>query len=275
MAPAYEFYDNLNDMVDIQRAWQSNDWNAFSRDLFAMTLGAMTAVLAAPAGPAWSVAADVAMSEAYKRAHDAANKWSSQQDWSALFDFIDQLADTWRTATELGFNDVYPGSDIGVPGNRRVNPTTNTTYQSAVIFTQPGDPLTLDLDGDGLETVGIEPSSPIRRRHEGHRPRHAPRGRTQSAGRNPPADRRPQPAHGRARTLQWQPLRDGGGERGRERHRAEPHPADRGGQGVCVHAARCRDSGPAGAELWRAEGVAVWGVGAADGLEIKTDGIDA
>jgi len=43
----------------------------------------------------------------------------------------------------------------------RVNPTTNTAYQSAVIDIPPGDPLTLDLDGDGLETVGINASSPI------------------------------------------------------------------------------------------------------------------
>lgn len=44
---------------------------------------------------------------------------------------------------------------------RSINPTTNTRYQSSTTFIQRVDPLTLDLDGDGLETVGINPNSPI------------------------------------------------------------------------------------------------------------------
>ena len=38
---------------------------------------------------------------------------------------------------------------------------TNTNFLSATTFIQRVDPLTLDLDGDGLETTGINPGNPI------------------------------------------------------------------------------------------------------------------
>ncbi|MDP3401472.1 MAG: hypothetical protein Q8R97_10150, partial [Brevundimonas sp.] len=42
-----------------------------------------------------------------------------------------------------------------------VNKLTNSNYTDARNFTRRRDPLTLDLDGDGLETVGIDPANPI------------------------------------------------------------------------------------------------------------------
>ena len=43
----------------------------------------------------------------------------------------------------------------------------NERYQSAIAWVQRRDPLTLDLDGDGLETVGIDTANPILFDHDG------------------------------------------------------------------------------------------------------------
>jgi hypothetical protein len=47
----------------------------------------------------------------------------------------------------------WPGVDI--------NPTANTSYLASRIFIPRGDPLALDLDGDGLETTAINGTAPI------------------------------------------------------------------------------------------------------------------
>lgn len=43
----------------------------------------------------------------------------------------------------------------GVPAD------TNNLYRQAQNWTNPGDPLILDLDGDGIEAIGIDPNNPI------------------------------------------------------------------------------------------------------------------
>jgi Ca2+-binding RTX toxin-like protein len=49
-----------------------------------------------------------------------------------------------------------------------INPTTSTHFTAATNWTQPRyDPLTLDLDGDGLETLGIDTTAPILFDHNG------------------------------------------------------------------------------------------------------------
>jgi len=48
-----------------------------------------------------------------------------------------------------------------------INPTTNDWYNFARNWILRKDPLTLDLDGDGLETVGIDPLNPILFDHDG------------------------------------------------------------------------------------------------------------
>jgi Ca2+-binding RTX toxin-like protein len=44
---------------------------------------------------------------------------------------------------------------------------TNTLFNAARNWTAPRDPLVLDLDGDGIETVGINPAAPIVFDHDG------------------------------------------------------------------------------------------------------------
>ena len=66
-------------------------------------------------------------------------------------------------------NSFHPGAvlyDVLHPGD--IDPATNTNFNAAYGWRQPRyDPLTLDLDGDGLETVGINPGNPILFDHDG------------------------------------------------------------------------------------------------------------
>ena len=59
-----------------------------------------------------------------------------------------------RLSTELGkfFN------TFGFDG---VSHTTNTAFLAAKSWTPPRDPLVLDLDGDGIEAAGIDPTAPV------------------------------------------------------------------------------------------------------------------
>ena len=51
---------------------------------------------------------------------------------------------------------------------KRIDATTNTTYTSARTWVAPRvDPLILDLDGDGIETVGIRPGAAVLFDHDG------------------------------------------------------------------------------------------------------------
>ncbi len=56
----------------------------------------------------------------------------------------------------LGVNDVYAGQDV-----QNISPKTEIAFSAAHTLADRRDPLTLDLDGDGLETIGINPTTPI------------------------------------------------------------------------------------------------------------------
>jgi hypothetical protein len=76
------------------------------------------------------------------------------QNIGSIFDSI---------SLSLSFGDVFPG-----PTPRGlIDPRCNIQFQSATTFVQRSDPLTLDLDADGLETTGINPSNPILFDHNG------------------------------------------------------------------------------------------------------------
>ncbi|RAR71637.1 hypothetical protein AX018_10852, partial [Paracidovorax anthurii] len=52
-----------------------------------------------------------------------------------------------------------------IPGG--ISESTNSQYVQARNWVAPRDPLVLDLDGDGIEAVGIDPSRPILFDHDG------------------------------------------------------------------------------------------------------------
>ena len=67
------------------------------------------------------------------------------------------LPDIWRDLSEyilpngLDINDI----DYDINGN------VNSNFLAAKSWTAPRDPLVLDLDGDGIETAGIDPTAPV------------------------------------------------------------------------------------------------------------------
>ena len=84
--------------------------------------------------------------------------------WQALY--VAGVSDTpeagWQGVFFPYFNVRYLDQMFG-----DVNPSTNDWYNSARNWILRKDPLTLDLDGDGLETVGIDPLNPILFDHDG------------------------------------------------------------------------------------------------------------
>ncbi len=54
-----------------------------------------------------------------------------------------------------------------------ISPSTNRKYLEARNWTPPRDPLVLDLDGDGIEAIGIDPTRPILFDHDGDGTRNA------------------------------------------------------------------------------------------------------
>ena len=53
------------------------------------------------------------------------------------------------------------GWDAAYKFGQAISPTTNTAFLAAKSWTAPRDPLVLDLDGDGIETAGIDPTAPV------------------------------------------------------------------------------------------------------------------
>ena len=80
---------------------------------------------------------------------------TANQNSDAIFDFIRSLFDDERIA--LKWSDLFPGQKP----RGLIDPRCNVQFQSSSTFIQRVDPLTLDLDNDGLETTGINPNSPI------------------------------------------------------------------------------------------------------------------
>jgi hypothetical protein len=70
----------------------------------------------------------------------------------------------WYAPSQFGVK--HPVTDAGAGFDPLGNPTgvgseVNRDYTAARGWTLPRDPLVLDLDGDGIETVGIDPLAPI------------------------------------------------------------------------------------------------------------------
>ncbi|SMB32239.1 Putative calcium-binding protein (fragment) [Sterolibacterium denitrificans] len=82
---------------------------------------------------------------------------------------MDSLVDTWEKATIFDIDPrlLPPNPNAATPANRYINPATNTTYNFGRTWRPRIDPLALDLDGDGLETVGITANQQIRFDHDG------------------------------------------------------------------------------------------------------------
>ena len=155
MVPAIEIVKNIGDLQTVTANAVAGNLNANIKESFASALGMMAAAAALGAGPAVALAFDHFMSEKFKDAYDSASSWSTQQDWSPLFDLIDRLlAENEVPVSPLNFDpEMYR-----VPGLPSViDPICTRDFHTATATRPPvrRDPLAIDLDGDGIETVGI------------------------------------------------------------------------------------------------------------------------
>jgi hypothetical protein len=83
--------------------------------------------------------------------------WPSVGGWNPYGQAVwNELDKFWKRNPDITWD---PSFDIA--------PATNTAFTAARNWTPPRDPLVLDLDGDGIEAVGINPNAPILFDHEG------------------------------------------------------------------------------------------------------------
>ncbi|SFJ49047.1 hypothetical protein SAMN05216429_10353 [Marinobacter persicus] len=80
--------------------------------------------------------------------------------FSDLRDFGDWLKETAQDAFAKLMEEIEDGFES-------IGDKVNDLYNDARNWIQRSDPLTLDLDGDGLETTGIDPTNPILFDHDG------------------------------------------------------------------------------------------------------------
>jgi hypothetical protein len=159
LVPAVEIVKNVNDLAQVTKNATDGNLNANVKEAFASALGMMAAFASALHGPAAALAADQLMSDRFKEAYDLASRWSANQDWSPLFDFIEgTITGGSIPASPAAFDpNLYH-----IPGLPSVlDPICNTNFLAAKNWVPPRDPLVLDLDGDGIETVGINPKAAI------------------------------------------------------------------------------------------------------------------
>ena len=157
-APIVDGVLQTQTVSDLAKNTASGDFNANVRDSFAAALGTMAGIGALPAGPAAAVLADATMSSAFSNAYDSASSWSGNQDWGQLFDKFDDIKNDFSNYGDDLAKKFIKGA-IGLGGSlNEIFSSLNDFYSAARTIITGKDPLALDLDGDGIETVGADGS---------------------------------------------------------------------------------------------------------------------
>lgn len=117
--------------------------NTVTRDTLAGIFGAVGTTLMAPAGPAASISGGLVLDGIYKSVYDMLG----QIDFYGTYLFLDDLIEKQRLATQ------------GL--ERDFDQAVNADFREMRRWTAPKDPFVIDLDGDGIETTGINTASPI------------------------------------------------------------------------------------------------------------------
>ena len=143
--PIIEGALDTNTFAEFLKSASDRDMNAFTRDVTASALGLLAGLASLPFGPAASLLADQAFSEAFKKAYDAASTWSQNQDWSKFYDFWDRAGGSEFSTDGDPFT--------GMPWPNAISPLLGSLPDPLVptLIRVMVDPLILDLDGDGLE----------------------------------------------------------------------------------------------------------------------------
>ena len=85
---------------------------------------------------------------------------------SAINDAVDVLWDGISKGDQPW--NIFPAVfDAYSKESKRINDKANTDFLAAKTWVAPRDPLVSDLDGDGIEAIGIDPSAPILFDHDG------------------------------------------------------------------------------------------------------------
>lgn len=130
-APLVEHTLDVNQMRDIWNGFESQNPSSYQREIFAAAVGVAVGTLALEYGPWASILAGEFASDLFKQAYDLARSVPANKAWSDLI------------KTDYSWN-----------GLKNISDLTNSNYLRARNFVRR-DPLAIDLDGDGIETVGV------------------------------------------------------------------------------------------------------------------------
>lgn len=165
-APIVAAYNDARFLENFRQAAIAQDWNVATRELFATTVGflAGAAVVAAPPAAvvglsgfvvttAAAVAADMSASMLFTEAYNGARKYFSNPD----------IYYNNQTIHPVGKWLPPPGDPNWRPqiGRRNADPAIAITFNNFSKYPQRTDPFTLDLDNDGIETVGVNAVTPL------------------------------------------------------------------------------------------------------------------
>ena len=119
-----------------------------------LSVGILGGVLGVVAAPGALVAAVVVAAGVYSAYYK--NQIASDDAIQVLIDGIVLGNQPWTIAAALA--DAY-GTEIA--RQKAIDIAINDAFLAAKNWTAPRDPLVLDLDGDGIETAGIDPTAPV------------------------------------------------------------------------------------------------------------------
>ena len=128
-APIVDGVLDVDTFSDLVSSANPTDWNDFTKYAFGSTLGILAGLMTLPLGPTSSLIADQLISKAYEKAHDSVSNWSRNQDWSPLFEALEEIAFGGQIVT------------------KDILSTLRTTFNLAE---SQASPIILDLDGDGV-----------------------------------------------------------------------------------------------------------------------------
>ena len=155
--PTVEIYNELSFWQDVGSSLVVNDYNALTRDTLATMFGIIAGLVVLPTGPTNAATADIFASEIYRKAYDLITL-GTQDSVQRLLAFLDRANVYGGVGNYVAYSlDNEIRSLYGLPLSRPTySPETNTNfYNGTRSRPAPRDPLAIDLDGDGIETVGI------------------------------------------------------------------------------------------------------------------------
>jgi hypothetical protein len=143
LAPAAKTYTDADTWTGVAKSLDAGNLNDTVKQVLGSIFGGLVGAgfFVLSGSPAVGLAFDILAGKGFEASYDWVSKTTS--DWEGLQDFLTPIFDAINALSNIG------------EWQKHINALVDTFFRSAGLFTQPRrDPLTLDLDGDGLETVG-------------------------------------------------------------------------------------------------------------------------